>query len=258
MKEKIIGALASIPLIAAATMSDSCAGGCPYGRINDPFPGLCGRYIDTNGDGICDLSQVVASTTKTTSSTSSSPDQTSTHSTSSASSQSSPDPNSTTSGTVVDPGNTNGSDNASVVPDTSSAGSSGASTGIDGSNYHVLPISILLLAAYLGTYFLFKKGILKPKTHKRLWNLLVTVGYAGVGITGVLLTFMINLGIKAYSQGITFWHVELAILMVIGTLIHLHIYRKPFKRMFKVLFNWKSSPKNPISSKPDKMPQRSK
>ncbi|MEG3224533.1 MAG: hypothetical protein BME94_03160 [Methanobacteriales archaeon Met13] len=74
--------------------------------------------------------------------------------------------------------------------------------------------------------------------------MLVTVGYVRVGITGVLLTTMVNLGIKAYSQGITFWHVEMAILMVIGTLIHLHIYRKPFKRMFKVLFKWKSAPAN--------------
>jgi len=50
---------------------------CPKGLVNDPFPGECRRYEDTNGDGICDLSQpkpaattttteVVASTTTTT------------------------------------------------------------------------------------------------------------------------------------------------------------------------------------------------
>ena len=30
---------------------------CPFNIENDPFPGECGRYIDTNQDGICDLSQ---------------------------------------------------------------------------------------------------------------------------------------------------------------------------------------------------------
>lgn len=30
---------------------------CPFGLENDPYPGECGRYIDTNNDGICDLSQ---------------------------------------------------------------------------------------------------------------------------------------------------------------------------------------------------------
>jgi hypothetical protein len=40
---------------------------CPKGLVNDPYPGACRRYVDTNGDGICDLSQSepVASTATT-------------------------------------------------------------------------------------------------------------------------------------------------------------------------------------------------
>lgn len=30
---------------------------CPFGMVNDPYPGSCPRYIDTNNDGICDHSQ---------------------------------------------------------------------------------------------------------------------------------------------------------------------------------------------------------
>ncbi|NPA63023.1 MAG: hypothetical protein GXN95_05675 [Methanococci archaeon] len=30
---------------------------CPYGRVNCTYPGECGRYIDTNHDGICDHSE---------------------------------------------------------------------------------------------------------------------------------------------------------------------------------------------------------
>lgn len=30
---------------------------CPFGEINEPYPGTCGRYIDSDNDGICDLSQ---------------------------------------------------------------------------------------------------------------------------------------------------------------------------------------------------------
>lgn len=244
VKEKVLASLATIPLIAAATMSGSCAGGCPYGLVNDPFPGQCRHYIDSSGDGICDLSQVIASTsTSATSDQASNTDPGSPSTSSSSSSDSN----------QLDPGSSNGSDNASVVSDTGSSGSDGASLGADGYNYHVLPISFLLIVSYMFTYFLFQKGILKPKTHKRLWNLLVTVGYAGVGVTGILLTLMVNLGIKAYSQGITFWHAETAVLMVIGTLIHLHIYRKPLRRMFKVLFRWESS-----SPRKQKVSQKSK
>ena len=31
---------------------------CPFGLINDPYPGECSRYVDTDNDGICDLSQL--------------------------------------------------------------------------------------------------------------------------------------------------------------------------------------------------------
>lgn len=30
---------------------------CPFGFEDEPYPGTCWRYVDTNGDGICDHSQ---------------------------------------------------------------------------------------------------------------------------------------------------------------------------------------------------------
>lgn len=30
---------------------------CPHGEVNDPYPGDCSKYIDTDNDGICDHSQ---------------------------------------------------------------------------------------------------------------------------------------------------------------------------------------------------------
>lgn len=30
---------------------------CPFGLVDDPYPGDCPRYVDTNGDGLCDHSQ---------------------------------------------------------------------------------------------------------------------------------------------------------------------------------------------------------
>ena len=33
---------------------------CPFGLVNDPYPGECRRYVDRNGNGICDLSEVEA------------------------------------------------------------------------------------------------------------------------------------------------------------------------------------------------------
>lgn len=33
---------------------------CPYGYRYDPWPGQCYRFVDANGNGYCDLSEVVA------------------------------------------------------------------------------------------------------------------------------------------------------------------------------------------------------
>ena len=30
---------------------------CPYGLVNDRYPGRCRRYRDSNGNGVCDLSE---------------------------------------------------------------------------------------------------------------------------------------------------------------------------------------------------------
>lgn len=40
---------------------------CPFGLINDPYPGSCGRYTDADNNQICDLSQSAAPTPVTSS-----------------------------------------------------------------------------------------------------------------------------------------------------------------------------------------------
>jgi hypothetical protein len=229
MKARLITAISSIPVIAAMGMSESCAASCPYGLVNDPFPGQCPRYIDINGDGICDLSQA-ASTVTTDNSTAS---------------------NSNTDNAQVtnngDHGNAQGAvsdqqvdSNTSTFPDSNTGIDNGSL--YDGTGYHVLPISILLISGYLFTHYLFTKGILNRKKHRRIWNLLLTAGYMGMGSTGVILILLVNLGIRtALNPTITFWHVEFAVLMTITTLIHIHLNWKPFKYVFKVLFKQKST-----------------
>ena len=45
----------TIPTIASIV---SAWDDCPFGEVNDAYPGDCGIYVDTDGDGICDLSQL--------------------------------------------------------------------------------------------------------------------------------------------------------------------------------------------------------
>ena len=62
--------------ICTAALAGGCASrlgtevtpsSCPYGEVHDPSPGKCHRYVDQNGNSICDYSEVqdVASSTTT-------------------------------------------------------------------------------------------------------------------------------------------------------------------------------------------------
>ena len=49
-----------LPSVTAVPEGDAVpeATGCPKGLVNDPYPGKCRRYIDEDGSGYCDLSEV--------------------------------------------------------------------------------------------------------------------------------------------------------------------------------------------------------
>lgn len=205
-------------------MSSACALSCPYG-LSCTAPGQCPRYLDSGGDGICDLGQPMTSSAESTAYTDDDG--------SSSALSTSPDTSN------IESANTSPDSNASVVAEHGNGVDNGSLP--DEPQYFTIPVSMLLIGLYLITHFLFSKGILSRHKHRRIWNLLITAGMAGSGITGILLVLFINLSIKtALNPSLTFWHVELSILMVIGTLIHLHLYWKPFKNMFRVLFGVKN------------------
>ena len=246
-KQKIIEAAVTVPIVAISTMTGVSAASCPYGVVYCPAPGQCHRYIDSNGNGQCDLSlsQVNAQTSTSTGSSSQTSTQhsstSSSHSSSSSGSSGDSSSANSSSGTDIHNGSSDPSNASTTIQDPSSGVGGTSSSGTD---FHILPVSLLIIGAYFLTHYLFTKGILKPRTHKRLWNLVLMGGTFGMGITGVLLIFMINMDIGLiYREGLDYWHVELALLMLIGALIHFHIYRKPFKNMFKVLFGFKSGSK---------------
>lgn len=41
---------------ATPTVQQSVRVACPFGRVNDPYPGRCKAYRDSNNDGYCDYS----------------------------------------------------------------------------------------------------------------------------------------------------------------------------------------------------------
>ncbi len=60
---KVAGCGAVVALVGGGcSLATKAEASCPYGRVNDPYPGECSRYVDTTGNGYCDLSQVSVTT----------------------------------------------------------------------------------------------------------------------------------------------------------------------------------------------------
>ncbi len=47
----------NIPTVNNIQSNDYNKVDCPFGEINDPYPGKCGLYVDVNNNQLCDLSE---------------------------------------------------------------------------------------------------------------------------------------------------------------------------------------------------------
>lgn len=60
---KVAGCGAVVALVGGGcSLATKAEATCPFGKTSDPFPGECSRYVDRNGNGICDLSEISTTT----------------------------------------------------------------------------------------------------------------------------------------------------------------------------------------------------
>ena len=172
---------------------------CPLGLENDPYPGECNMYIDTDGDGICDLSQpapkdreillpsIVSNTINTASPT--------------KSSDSLPKRRS--------------------LPD-----------------YNFLEIFFITLLIYFSGKILAQKLKISLAQERKFWNTLLLISFIGSAGTGIILVFIRDFEwFRSINFNFLFWHVEFSIVMAllgfIHTLWHLKYYLSIFKKQNK-------------------------
>lgn len=176
---------------------------CPYGLVDDPFPGQCPRYVDTNQDGICDHSQ------------------------------SAPDSTVNTSTTTTE--NLTGSGKKRGSQDNLSSGLINEPEEIPSANFYLLPLVILTSILYLFTYFSYLRDWIKRRSYHRIWNYILTSSFLVSGITGVVLIIFINFGIQTpWNVSIDFWHAEFSIIVAVTSIFHVHLYWKQFKGIFRI------------------------
>ena len=179
---------------------------CPYGLLNDPFPGQCPRYVDTNHDNICDHSESPSSSSNSSNS--------------------------------INNGNTssNSSDNSNADKNESNSSFSEITkvNSIPNENYYLVPLATTVTIIYLVTYLLYLEKRLKKSIYYRIWNFVLITSFLVTGATGLLMVIFINYGIQSsWNLTIDFWHAEFAIIMAFSTLFHFQLYWKQLKNALK-------------------------
>lgn len=171
---------------------------CPYGLLNDPFPGQCPRYVDTNYDNICDHSESPNTGTTNTS-----------------------NPNTSNNNNDQNKSNTSVSDiqKANSIPN---------------ENYYLIPLALSTTIIYLVTYLLYLESRLKRNNFYKIWKYVLITSFMITGVTGLIMVIIVNYGMLfSWNLTIDFWHAEFAIIMAVSTIFHFHLYWKQVKKIVK-------------------------
>lgn len=169
---------------------------CPFGLENDPYPGACGCYVDTNNDGICDHSQQLVLNSEPIVAVETAEKEDSTEHL--------------------------GNKNQAQKQNTGSH------------KYWLWQIFSVLTILYVITYILSKKQKIHYVTHKKLWNILLTVFFVISGLVGILLVIRINYKIDLNLPiNLLKLHVETGIAMAVISVFHIFWHLTYYKNIFK-------------------------
>ena len=186
---------------------------CPRGEVNDPYPGDCRDYIDTDKDGICDRSQPAP--------------------------QAITSPATSTTSAIVEPAITGGaapgnSESASAVDIASPAGTEEAAGNGRGRGYYFIPVMAVFIGLYALTWILSAKKVFKVLTHRKIWNIVLLVSCLVSAVLGIVLVF--NIEFHTYISlpfNTLFWHVEAGLAMSVIAVFHIAWHWRYFTKILK-------------------------
>ena len=209
-------------LIAFSSTSIYAWDNCPYGLEDDPYPGECKRYIDTDGDGICDRSQ--------------------------------PAPEDRDTSIFLNEENIeeNVKDDNKYFKETDKKIIGGIFIAEAASNektvsdsppsperkslpsYHFLEIFLVSLLIYFGGKFLARKLEISSCKEKKFWNVFLLISFIGSAGTGMILVFVRDYDwFRSINFNFLFWHVEFSIVMALLGIFHALWHLKYYLSIFK-------------------------
>ena len=210
----VVGVTQILSFASVSLAQDDVWDSCSRGMVGCEYPGICGSYIDTNNDGICDRSQLP-------------PQQ-----------DALPEnPEKVEDSVVYNPAGSISSDSeqGGYISGTPSYIIANAGEGRHRSLYNLLPIILVTTILYMASWILSKKKVISQKLHRRIWNILLMIST----IVSALLGFILILNLE-YSTGISlplnmlFWHVEAGIVVGLIALFHILWHWRYFVKIHKM------------------------
>lgn len=219
---------------------------CPKGLVNDPYPGRCGRYVDTNDDQICDLSQPKPTSTTTTIPAAATV------------TTGEPPTGDCPLGPCAGCGVCFGLGVPAVLtetvapPDalTGASASAGdtivATNGLDTltaqqekgasflTHYLVSPIALGFVVIYGTSFLLYKTRRVRVTTHRKIWNVLLLGTFLVTGVFGVILAIQLDYPLPFdIPIDLLFWHVEAGIAMTLISIFHLSWHFNYYRNLLR-------------------------
>jgi len=103
-----------------------------------------------------------------------------------------------------------------------------------GRRYVFFPVAIILIIAYLTTHILSRKKVISVVNHRKFWNILLTITFLGVGLSGIFLILRINLGLNIrWPFNMLYWHVETGLAMTLISIFHILWHLPYYKNILK-------------------------
>lgn len=170
---------------------------CPYGLENDTYPGECPRYVDTNGDGICDHSQ--------------------------------PDPSETE--------DTSNSDNSTSAESQSAGHNQTSIPWYENKEFVGFVLAfIVIVSGIVLTKFAVRKKIISPVKSKIIWNIFLLISFLFSSITGVILVLFVTFPSLRIDINFIQLHAITSFVFMWITAYHLSTQKRYYAKGIKFLF----------------------
>lgn len=99
--------------------------------------------------------------------------------------------------------------------------------------YNLLEISIITLILYSFSWLFTKYHLISKRLHKRIWNVLLLISFIISCFLGIILIIQINYDIwPALRLEFLYWHVQVGIVMTLIGLFHALWHINYFKKIF--------------------------